>query len=215
VRGPDALPVSEIGAPPSLDRTTASWGRQASAATSSASSDWSAGSAPAGGRAEAPPELASVGRRIGAFAIDLVITVISFFVVAVIVLLVNESSSGVDWDLLTEDEQDVVMGWAFVIWSLLFFLGTWVLNATGASLGKRIVGLRIVRDDLSAPGLGAGFGRTIGAWLSWPVIGLGYLWATWDDRRQTWHDKMASTYVVRAELVARARFPDPPGIDRR
>ena len=28
--------------------------------------------------------------------------------------------------------------------------------------------------------------------------GLGYLWALWDNRKQTWHDKVVSTVVVRA-----------------
>ncbi len=138
------------------------------------------------------------------------ITIVSLFVLAVIVLVVHEATTGTDWDLLTEEEQDRVMGWAFLIWAPLFFVGTWALNAAGASLGKRILGLRIVRADLTAPGIGAGFGRTIGAWLSWPVIGLGYLWGTWDDRKQTWHDKMASTYVVRAELVAGPSVPPNP-----
>lgn len=26
---------------------------------------------------------------------------------------------------------------------------------------------------------------------------LGYLWAFWDDQRQTWHDKAADTYVIK------------------
>ena len=66
-------------------------------------------------------------------------------------------------------------------------------------MGQRVVGLRIVGDDGRAPGAGGGFGRTIGAILSGLALGLGYLWATWDGRKQTWHDKIASTYVVRVQ----------------
>jgi uncharacterized RDD family membrane protein YckC len=61
------------------------------------------------------------------------------------------------------------------------------------------LGLRIVREDLEAPGIATGLGRTLGAWLSWLAVGLGFLWGTWDDRGQTWHDKMAGTFVVRVD----------------
>ena len=31
---------------------------------------------------------------------------------------------------------------------------------------------------------------------AWPCY-LGYLWMLWDDRRQTWQDKVANSIVVR------------------
>ena len=34
---------------------------------------------------------------------------------------------------------------------------------------------------------------------------LNYLWPLWDTRRQTWHDRLASTYVVKAEADDRER----------
>ena len=74
----------------------------------------------------------------------------------------------------------------------------WVCNSIGVSLGKRAVGLRIINDSGTSPGAGAGLGRTLGAILSWLALMLGYLWATWDDANQTWHDKMTGTYVIRA-----------------
>jgi uncharacterized RDD family membrane protein YckC len=35
--------------------------------------------------------------------------------------------------------------------------------------------------------------------LSILVLFLGYFWAAWDRKRQTWHDKIAGTYVVKIE----------------
>ena len=29
------------------------------------------------------------------------------------------------------------------------------------------------------------------------VAGLGFLWMLWDPERQTWHDRVAGTYVVK------------------
>ena len=33
--------------------------------------------------------------------------------------------------------------------------------------------------------------------LSAAALGLGYLWVAFDDRKQTWHDKIAGTVVLR------------------
>ena len=72
------------------------------------------------------------------------------------------------------------------------------LERARSSLGKLALGLRVVRRSGGRPGAELGLARTAVAVLaSGPALGLGYLWAFWDDRRQTWHDKVASTYVVR------------------
>lgn len=160
-----------------------------------------------GDRSLGDAQLAGTGRRIGAFAIDLIIAVVTLFAFATAAVGIKQGTSGVDWDFLPQSEQDAAIGWAFLAWAFVHFAATWVLNATGASLGKRIVGLRIVRDDLRSPGISLGLGRTLGAWLSWPVLGLGFLWGTWDSRHQTWHDKMATTYVVRADSLPSRRQP--------
>jgi uncharacterized RDD family membrane protein YckC len=87
-----------------------------------------------------------------------------------------------------------------IVWSIVFG-ATWWFNSIGWTIGKRAVGLRIVRKDGQPPGLGPGLARTMGAWLSWLSLGLGFLWAAWDERGQTWHDKMAGTYVVQADSL--------------
>jgi uncharacterized RDD family membrane protein YckC len=33
--------------------------------------------------------------------------------------------------------------------------------------------------------------------VSGVALGLGYLWMLWDPNKQTWHDKVAKTYVVK------------------
>ena len=82
--------------------------------------------------------------------------------------------------------------------ALLFQVAyNWLWNSIGWSPGKRAVGLRIVRDDGGPPGPTYGFGRSVGALVSNLTFLLGYLWALWDRRSQTWHDRLAGTYVVR------------------
>lgn len=83
---------------------------------------------------------------------------------------------------------------AYVVW----FQG--VLPGRGATPGKRIVGLRIVD---SRSGLPIGTGRALGryffaSFISAQICYLGYLWNLWDRDKQTWHDKVVSSYVIRA-----------------
>jgi uncharacterized RDD family membrane protein YckC len=84
------------------------------------------------------------------------------------------------------------------------------LTLTGATLGKRIVGISVrLRDKPGPPPLGAVLKRTAvkeGGNLvgSVPVIGLvgslfslvNVLWPLWDDKKQAIHDKVGATNVV-------------------
>ena len=70
---------------------------------------------------------------------------------------------------------------------------------TGQTLGKKACNIRVVDADTGQPGIGPGraIGRYFARWLSAIVLLLGYLWMLWDDRKQTWHDKLVSTVVVK------------------
>jgi uncharacterized RDD family membrane protein YckC len=71
---------------------------------------------------------------------------------------------------------------------------------TGQTVGKRVMGIRVVRlsggDEL---GFGGGVLRYVGRLVSGIVCGLGYFWMLWDEEKQTWHDKIAGTVVVPVE----------------
>lgn len=71
-------------------------------------------------------------------------------------------------------------------------------NPRGWSPGKLVVGLRIVKDDGDPPGMRGGVLRTAGTVFS-EILYIGYIWAYFDKQTQTWHDKIAKTYVVRVE----------------
>lgn len=70
---------------------------------------------------------------------------------------------------------------------------------TGQTLGKRVLGIKVVRTSGGPLGGGVAFLRYLGHIPSSLVFGLGYLWMLWDDERQTWHDKIAATVVVPVE----------------
>jgi uncharacterized RDD family membrane protein YckC len=68
----------------------------------------------------------------------------------------------------------------------------------GAPPGKRIVGIRVA-DDVEGGAIG--YRRAAVRRLGYLVGGLllfaGWWWALFDRRRQTWHDKLARSVVVR------------------
>lgn len=76
----------------------------------------------------------------------------------------------------------------------------WVLLTYqfGATPGKKIMGLRIVKinQDVNLD-LGQLFLReTVGRFASALPLMLGYIWVSWDKERRTFHDMIAKTRVV-------------------
>lgn len=70
----------------------------------------------------------------------------------------------------------------------------------GQTVGKRVCGIRVVSSTTGGPiGYGAATGRYFGRILSAIPIFLGYFWMIWDRENQTWHDKLAGSYVVSAD----------------
>ena len=69
----------------------------------------------------------------------------------------------------------------------------------GQTPGKMMMKIRVVKTDGSPLDDVTPVLRYVGYYINSAVIMLGWLWATWDDQRQGWHDKIANTVVVRAE----------------
>ena len=78
----------------------------------------------------------------------------------------------------------------------IYFVG----GPTGATLGKRALGIRVIDFNTGGPiGYGRAFLRMIGRVVSGAICYLGYLWMLWDKEKQCWHDKMANDVVVPAQ----------------
>jgi uncharacterized RDD family membrane protein YckC len=71
----------------------------------------------------------------------------------------------------------------------------------GTTLGGMVLGLRVVRIDGRPIDRTVALVRAIAAILSGLCIGIGWFWACWDERRQTWHDRLAGTIVIRDEHI--------------
>ena len=82
-----------------------------------------------------------------------------------------------------------------IIVSTAYFV--WMVGTYGASVGKMIMGIKIVTEEGGKVSYSDALLREIASILSLVVLLLGYLNVLWDDKRQSWHDKIAKTIVVK------------------
>jgi uncharacterized RDD family membrane protein YckC len=81
---------------------------------------------------------------------------------------------------------------------------TWLYSAIlesgehQATFGKRALGLKVTDLNGQRVSFGQASGRFFGKYVSALILCIGYLMMLWDDRKQTLHDKMAGTLVVKA-----------------
>jgi uncharacterized RDD family membrane protein YckC len=85
-------------------------------------------------------------------------------------------------------------GLLYLVFLYLYFV--FFFSTTGQTVGKAIMGLRVVTTDGKRMGVRRSFLRTLCYTLSLAPLGLGFLWVLGEDRRRAWHDKIAHTYVL-------------------
>ncbi len=86
------------------------------------------------------------------------------------------------------------------LWALAMvsFLYRPLCHATwGKTLGKWFLGLRVITIDGAPLGLGKATLRFIGYMIAIIPLSFGLLWVVFDPQKQGWHDRIASTYVIK------------------
>jgi uncharacterized RDD family membrane protein YckC len=86
-----------------------------------------------------------------------------------------------------------------LITSMAYYVGFWAKS--GQTVGKDLMGIKVVRKDGQPPGWVWAFVRYIGYIISGVVLSLGFIWILVDKKRQGWHDKIAGTYAIDAEYA--------------
>ena len=66
----------------------------------------------------------------------------------------------------------------------------------GATIGKMLFGLKVIRSDGSKVSLGLSFGRYFAQILSSLTLGIGYIMAGFDDQKRSLHDRICETRVI-------------------
>ncbi|HUJ44579.1 MAG TPA: RDD family protein [Opitutaceae bacterium] len=87
------------------------------------------------------------------------------------------------------------VGSVFLLLFATYCVVLWALR--GTTIGGIICGLKVVRLDDRKVDWTVAIVRALAACLSLAVIGLGFIWVAFDDQRQSWHDKIAGTTIVR------------------
>ncbi len=157
---------------------------------------------------EATPPYASWGIRVGGYLIDLVI----FAVVLVIFILLFRHSHSLELHVMARKgtRRRSFSAVPFVITAVLYITYGTILcgSARGQTVGMMAVGVRAVRDQtFEVLGYGRAFARAVleGFFrlLSLVSVFLGLIWLLdmlfplWDQKRQTLHDKVGGSVVLR------------------
>lgn len=81
----------------------------------------------------------------------------------------------------------------------LFYYSIFYVNYDGATPGKRLMAIKVIRDDGSKVTYPVIFIRYLSSFISPFIMGIGYLMVFWDRKKQALHDKIAKTVVVKTE----------------
>ena len=84
-----------------------------------------------------------------------------------------------------------LMGVVVGVGYYVFFVGKY-----GATPGKMMLHLKIVRSDGSDVGYGRATGRFFAEWLSAILLSIGYIMAAFDEEKRTLHDRICDTRVI-------------------
>ncbi len=145
-------------------------------------------------------KLAGITKRFAAFIIDAFI--ISLFTVAL--MIANDAIAPLYDALASVDEDTVVAAFEqlqsdMIVMNLLISacynvaLMTWF---NGQTLGKMFLRIRVIKANRRRFTLWDALLRNVFGYTVSQIFLLGYLWAIVDDYEQTWHDKMARTFVI-------------------
>lgn len=119
----------------------------------------------------------------------------------VIGVLVSDSSTSSDADGFAR-----LPGYGMAssdVWSVIgtiaafFVLAYWIGNRGGSPLRVRLGVLILDENDGSYIGTKRAVFRGLMSYVSQIALLLGYLWMLWDPKKQTWHDKVAKSVVVK------------------
>ncbi len=86
-------------------------------------------------------------------------------------------------------------GELFLLAWIAYHVGMWTWR--GTTLGGIVFSLRVVRLDGRPLDFTVALVRALGSCLSFVVACLGFFWASWNPDKQSWHDMIAGTVIVK------------------
>jgi uncharacterized RDD family membrane protein YckC len=84
--------------------------------------------------------------------------------------------------------------WFILLWAA-YHVAMWTWKAT--TIGGIVMSIQIVRADGQPINFAVALVRCLSSFFSAFALFLGFFWAGWDRERQSWHDKIAGTTIVK------------------
>ena len=139
--------------------------------------------------ADTTAPLAGFGRRAVAMLVDAAILFVAYILAAALLLSLGTPDS-------------LVAAVVYLV-ALTYYPIGWSKVSEGQSLGMRGLDIEVVGRGGEFISVWRAIGRYLAATLSAIPLGLGFWWAIWDPQNQTWHDKIAGTWVRRVDYRPR------------
>jgi uncharacterized RDD family membrane protein YckC len=156
-----------------------------------------------------PGGLAFQGRQFGGFWLRFVAVFVDGIILGVAAAIIN-----IPFQLMlagmgaTMTDPMAILGSAIGVFSIMIVLNMaiamvyecWFVVNKGATPGKLILSLEVIRADGTRPGWGLAIGRYFAKILSsWPTLYIGYIMAGIDDEKRALHDRICNTRVVKKQ----------------
>ncbi len=90
------------------------------------------------------------------------------------------------------------------ILGLAYYVYFWSSAGGGQTLGMKALGIKVVKTDGSPLSVTGAIIRYVGLIIAFVCLFIGVIWVAFDANKQGWHDKIAGTYVVKAEPSVKA-----------
>ena len=154
------------------------------------------------------PSYAGFWPRFAAYLIDAIIMGLVLVPLGALIGVLAAATSDGDfenspmWPLATLIIRgaSVALGW--------LYYGLMESSPWQATIGKRVLGLRVTDMNGNRIGFGKATGRYFGKILSGMICLVGFIMVAFTEKQQALHDIMAGTLVVKGAAVA--SYPEPP-----
>jgi uncharacterized RDD family membrane protein YckC len=151
-------------------------------------------------------QLAPNGKRFLAYLIDILIMVVGVFGVAyfffgfdkIVSSYMQRGADSAPREVFLY-QRTAMRDIAFLIW--LLYCAIAESSPKQGTIGKQLMGIKVVNTFGYPLTLKQSISRNFAKIISYKVIGLGFFWIFVDKNQQGWHDKLAKTYVVKADFI--------------
>jgi uncharacterized RDD family membrane protein YckC len=152
-------------------------------------------------------ELASFFKRFVAYLIDIIPIALVVVVIAMLKFdfgkaFIELSNDAENFSALKtfQMENNILSMICLVIW--IIYSIAMDCSAHQGTYGKKLLSIKVVNEKGRQLTFEEAFKRNTSKVISSFIFNLGFFWMLFDPKKQTWHDKIAATYVIEANGAA-------------